>query len=136
MNSWLGVTKIEAFCTKNEDFDQIYLNTGSKNQNVERLSLDLIFQNDFWYKIKSFSKHNSKLRIHSKPDTDWNQSKLTVCCGSVSDDFVSLLATSTEIMWWFLSNITCFFIDWSSLKEEYDEINFFDSSAEKYQNKQ
>ena len=59
-------------------------------------------------------------------------------CGSVSDeadDLVSLLATSTEIMWWFLSNITCFFIDWSSLKEEYDEVNFFDSSAEKYQNK-
>jgi hypothetical protein len=35
--------KIEAFCTKNEDFDHIYLNTGSKTQNVEKLSLDLIF---------------------------------------------------------------------------------------------
>jgi hypothetical protein len=29
-------------CTKNEDFDQTYLNTGSKTQNVEELSLDLI----------------------------------------------------------------------------------------------
>ena len=28
-------TKIEAFCTKNEDFDQTYVNTGSKTQNVE-----------------------------------------------------------------------------------------------------
>ena len=40
--------QIQAFCTKNEDFDQIYLNTGSKTQNVEELSLDLIFYNNFW----------------------------------------------------------------------------------------
>jgi hypothetical protein len=40
--------KIKAFCTKNEDFDQIYLNTGSKTQNVEKLSLDLIFYNICW----------------------------------------------------------------------------------------
>ena len=33
--SAVTVIKIEAFCTKNEDFDQIYLNTGSKTQNVE-----------------------------------------------------------------------------------------------------
>ena len=39
---------VEAFCTQNEDFDQIYLNTGSKTQNVEMLSLDLIFYNNFW----------------------------------------------------------------------------------------
>ena len=38
----------EGFCTKNEDFDQTYLNTGSKTQNVEELSLDLIFHNKFW----------------------------------------------------------------------------------------
>ena len=37
--------KIEALCTKNEDFDQTYLNTGSKTQNVEGLSLDLILHN-------------------------------------------------------------------------------------------
>ena len=34
--------KIEALCTKYEDFDQSYLNTDSKTQNVEELSLDLI----------------------------------------------------------------------------------------------
>ena len=37
-----------AFCTKNEGFDQTYLNTGSKTQNVEKLSLDLTFYNNFW----------------------------------------------------------------------------------------
>ena len=37
-----------SFCTKYEDFDQIYVNTGSKTQNVEELSLDLIFHNNFW----------------------------------------------------------------------------------------
>ena len=69
--------KIEDFCAKNEDFDQTYVNTGSKTQNEEELSLDLIFDNNFWQNIKSFSKQNSKWRIHSKPDR--NQSKLTVC---------------------------------------------------------
>ena len=39
---------IEGFCTRNEDFDQTYLNTGSKTQNVEELSLDLIFHNNLW----------------------------------------------------------------------------------------
>ena len=39
--------KIEAFCTKTEDFYQTYLNTGSKTQNVEEFSLDLIFNNNF-----------------------------------------------------------------------------------------
>ena len=29
--------QIEALCTKNEDFDQTYLSTGSKTQNVEDL---------------------------------------------------------------------------------------------------
>ena len=38
----------QALVTKNEDFDQTYLNTGSKTQNEEKLSLDLIFHNDFW----------------------------------------------------------------------------------------
>ena len=37
-----------SFLQKIEDFDQIYLNTGSKTQNVEKLSLDLIFYNNFW----------------------------------------------------------------------------------------
>ena len=35
----------EALCRKNEDFD---LNTGSKTQNMEGVSLDLIFHNIFW----------------------------------------------------------------------------------------
>ena len=39
--------KIEALCTKSEDFDQTYLNTGSKTQNVEKLSLDPILYNNF-----------------------------------------------------------------------------------------
>ena len=37
-----------SFVHKNEDFVQTYLNTGSKIQNVEELSLDLIFHNNFW----------------------------------------------------------------------------------------
>ena len=44
----LILIKIEALCTKNEDFDQIYLNSGLKIQNVEELSLDRIFHNHFW----------------------------------------------------------------------------------------
>ena len=31
-----------------KDFGQKYVNTGSKTQNVEELSLDLIFHNNFW----------------------------------------------------------------------------------------
>ena len=46
--------QIEAFYTKDEDFDQIYLNTGSKTQNGEELSLDLIFHNNFWFNSKHF----------------------------------------------------------------------------------
>ena len=49
-----------AFCTKKEDIDQINVNTGAKTQNVEDSSLDLIFHNNFWKNIKSFSKQNSK----------------------------------------------------------------------------
>ena len=37
-----------------------------QTQNVEELSLDLIFHNNFWQNFKSFSKQNCKLRIHSK----------------------------------------------------------------------
>jgi hypothetical protein len=32
----------------NLNHPKIYLNTGSKTQNVEKLSLDLIFYNNFW----------------------------------------------------------------------------------------
>ena len=71
--------KIEAFCTKIEDFDRLYLNGGSKTQSVENSSLNLIFYDNFQQNIKSFSKQNSKLILHSKPDR--NQSKLTVCNG-------------------------------------------------------
>ena len=81
--------KIEAFYTKNEDFDQKYLNTGSKTQNVEDLSLDLIFHDNLLSKIKKISKQNSKLRINSKPDI--NQSKLTVC--SVESDLKKVKVT-------------------------------------------
>ena len=34
-------------CTKSSNFDETYLDTGSKTQNVEELSLDLIFHNNF-----------------------------------------------------------------------------------------
>ena len=44
----LCLIKIEALCTKNEDFYQTYLNTGSKTQNVEEFGLDLLFHNNFW----------------------------------------------------------------------------------------
>jgi hypothetical protein len=41
--------KVFTFCGKTFNFDQTYLNTGSKTQNVKELSLDLIFHNNFWY---------------------------------------------------------------------------------------
>ena len=44
---FFGIQK-HAGKVRNEDFDQIYLNTGSKTQNVEKLSLGLIFYNNFW----------------------------------------------------------------------------------------
>ena len=37
-----------SFLQKNEDFDQKYLNKGSKTQNLEELILDLIFHNNIW----------------------------------------------------------------------------------------
>jgi len=36
------------FFAKSFNFDQTYPNTGSKTQNVEELSLDPIFHNNFW----------------------------------------------------------------------------------------
>ena len=46
----------------------------------KNFSLDLVFHNNFWKNIKSFSKQNSNLRIYSKPDR--NQSLLTMCSAS------------------------------------------------------
>ena len=43
----------QTFLIKPEDFDQICLNTVLKTQNVEELSLDLIFHNNFWYLLKA-----------------------------------------------------------------------------------
>ena len=40
--------KIVFYWAKNFNFDQTYLNTGSKTQNVEKLGLDLIFHNHSW----------------------------------------------------------------------------------------
>ena len=42
---WILI-KIEDLCTKKEDFDQTYLNTGSNTQNVEEFSLDI--PHNFW----------------------------------------------------------------------------------------
>ena len=36
------------FFAESFNFDQTYLNTGLKTQNVEELSLDLIFHINFW----------------------------------------------------------------------------------------
>ena len=41
-------SKSSFFCAQSFKFDQTYLNTGLKTQNVEELSLDLIFHNNFW----------------------------------------------------------------------------------------
>ena len=41
-------SKLKLFAQKNEYFYQTSLNTGSKTQNVEKLSLDLTFHNNFW----------------------------------------------------------------------------------------
>ena len=73
--------KISIFCAKIFNFDQTYLNTGSKTENVEELSLDLIFHINFL--ISSLCKQKSKLRIYSKPDR--NQWKLSVCIGETKD---------------------------------------------------
>ena len=35
-------------CANSFNFEQTYLNTGLKTQNVEELSLDLIFHDNFW----------------------------------------------------------------------------------------
>ena len=64
-------SKLKLFAQKMKIFIKV------QAQNVEEISLDLIFFNNFWQSIKSVSKQNSKLIIHSK--TDRNQSKLTVC---------------------------------------------------------
>ena len=89
------MTKIFIFYAKSFNFDQTYLDTGLKTQNVEELSLDLISYNNFWYNVKSFSKQNSKLRIHSQLDR--NQSKLTVCIGSSDRDVQSNPYTENQI---------------------------------------
>ena len=39
---------MKLFAEKNEDFDQMYLDTGSKTQNEKELSQDLILHNNFW----------------------------------------------------------------------------------------
>ena len=69
---------------KSFNFDQTYPNIGSKTQNVEELSLDLIFHNNFWQHVKNFCKQNSKLRVYSRPDR--NQSKLSVCSASATNE--------------------------------------------------
>ena len=40
--------KIFIFCAQSFNFDQTYLNSGLKTQNVEELGLDLIFYNNLW----------------------------------------------------------------------------------------
>ena len=45
---WICLIKIFIFCAQSFNFDQAYLNTGLKTQNLEELSLDLISHNIFW----------------------------------------------------------------------------------------
>ena len=40
--------KVFIFCARSFNFDQTYLYTGLKTQNVEEFSLDLIFHYNFW----------------------------------------------------------------------------------------
>ena len=69
-----------SFLQKNEDFDKTYRLKNSKFERVIIHNIQ-IFCNIFQWNIERFSRQNSKLRIHPKPDR--NQSKLTVCalCG-------------------------------------------------------
>ena len=41
-------SKTSFLCAQSFNFDQTYLNTGLKTQNVEGLSLDLLSHNNFW----------------------------------------------------------------------------------------
>ena len=66
------------FCAKSFNCDQKYLNKVLKTQDVEELSLALIFR----YISKVVVNKTSKLRIDSKPAR--NQSKLSVCNGYVN----------------------------------------------------
>ena len=54
-----------------------YLNPGLKTQNVEKLSLALIFVDNFCQNIKRFCKQNCMLRIHSKP-TEFTQNRTEI----------------------------------------------------------
>ena len=49
------------------------------SQNVKKLSIDSIFFDKFCQNIKSFCKQTAMLRIHWKPDRNWQE--LTVCLG-------------------------------------------------------
>ena len=55
----------------------VAVNTGLKTQNVENLSLYLIFTDIFCQNIKSFCKQNSILKIRSKP-TEFIQNRTEI----------------------------------------------------------
>ena len=62
----------------------VRLRNHENSENGEKLSLDLIFIDNFCQNIKSFCEQNSMLRIHSKPDR--NSPELTQCpTGNNSD---------------------------------------------------
>ena len=65
------------FLWNNLTFDQQYVIKGLKTQNVEKLSLDLIFIDNFYVNIKSFSKRNCVLRINSK-STEFPQNRTEI----------------------------------------------------------
>ena len=71
------VQKTLFFWLNNFTFDQQYLHTGLKTQNGKIFCLDLIFTDNFCQNIKSFSKQNFMLRIHSKP-TEFTQKRTEI----------------------------------------------------------
>ena len=89
--------KIFIFCAKSFNFDQTYLNTGLKTQNVEELSLDLIFHNNFWFNVKIFSKQNCKFTLNW---TEINQNFQCEMCTVVMNEciWVSVINLNTSLM--------------------------------------
>ena len=101
---YIWLNKIFIFFAKTFNFDQIYLNTVSKNQNVEELSLDLIFQSKVFV---------NKLRLYSKPDR--NQSKLSVWTSRKSNlkQYLHLQQFSEWNYHFFDQCVKCYWLWWT-----------------------
>ena len=92
LNSWIlhnWCKKTFHFWWNNFTFDQQYLNTGLKTQNGMGKSLDFIFIHNFCRNVRKFSKQNYLLRIHSKPDRNWQE--LSACIVLCSKEWTKFL---------------------------------------------